>query len=92
MEPEEYSYASNVALRAKYEALTKWEPVSNGEYEFRAIGALTSYDGTVRNWTCDSVKDEGGTMTPIAWYKKTRMENVNGQATPVTKTMNCFFR
>lgn len=92
MEIEEYFYACNVALRTKYDALTKWEPVSNGEFEFRAVGALTSYDGTVRKWMCDSVVDEGGVMTPIAWYKKTKMTKLNGQMTPVTRGMKCFFR
>ena len=90
--PEEYNYASNVALRAKYDALTRWTTVSNGEFTFCAVGALTSYDGTVRKWMCDSVMDEGGFMTPIAWYKKTKMMNLNGQSVPVTRSMKCFFR
>ena len=92
MEQEEYNYACNVALRAKYDALTKWPIVSNGEFEFRAVGALTSYDGTVKKWMCDSVKDEGGFMTPIAWYKKTKMVNINGKTMPEIRSMKCFFR
>ena len=92
MEPDEYNHATNLALRAKYDALPRWETISNGEYTFRAVGALTSYDGTVRKWICDSVVDEGGFMTPIAWYKKTQTTEVNGRIVPVVKSTKCFFR
>ena len=87
---EEYYYTDFVELRAKLDGQPRWKPVSNGEFDFQAVGALTPYTGTVKKWMCDTVVDEGGVTTPIAWYKKAKMINVNKQLIPEVKSQKCF--